>query len=110
MRQRALIATLIPLTLVAAACGDDTDAGPDGATPVEAGETFPDDRCEANEAAGTINYFTGFDFAVGSDFDGRLLRGFCFRFGCVRYAADQQQSHQQKHDFVVRKCHGFPDH
>ncbi len=29
-----------------------------------AGEAFPDDRCAANEAAGTITYLTGFDFAA----------------------------------------------
>jgi NitT/TauT family transport system substrate-binding protein len=66
MRQRATIAILVPIALLAAACGDDTDPGPDGATPVEAGEAFPDDRCEANRAAGTINYFTGFDFAAAA--------------------------------------------
>jgi ABC-type nitrate/sulfonate/bicarbonate transport system substrate-binding protein len=31
---------------------------------VVAGEAFPDDRCAANEAAGTITFLTGFDFAA----------------------------------------------
>ena len=31
---------------------------------VAAGEPFPDDRCAANEAAGTITYLSGFDFAA----------------------------------------------
>ncbi len=33
-------------------------------TAVVAGEAFPDDRCAANEAAGTITYLTGFDYAA----------------------------------------------
>ena len=35
-----------------------------GGSGVVAGEAFPDDRCAANEAAGTITYLTGFDFAA----------------------------------------------
>lgn len=35
-----------------------------GGSDVVAGEAFPDDRCAANEAAGTITYLTGFDFAA----------------------------------------------
>lgn len=66
MRQRAFIASTLTLALVATACGDDTDAGPDGVAAVVAGEAFPEDRCEANQAAGTINYFTGFDFAAAA--------------------------------------------
>jgi NitT/TauT family transport system substrate-binding protein len=66
MRQRAIIATLVPLALVAASCGDDTDQSADGGTPVVAGADFPADRCAANEAAGTIDYFTGFDFAAAA--------------------------------------------
>jgi NitT/TauT family transport system substrate-binding protein len=71
MRRRAAIASLVALTALAAACGDDADdgggaAGGDEASPVEAGAAFPDDRCEANRAAGTINYFTGFDFAAAA--------------------------------------------
>ena len=33
---------------------------------VEAGVAFPADRCEANQAAGTITYLTGFDFAAAA--------------------------------------------
>ena len=33
---------------------------------VVAGEAFPAERCEANEAAGTITYLTGFDFAAAA--------------------------------------------
>ena len=33
-------------------------------TDVVAGEAFPTERCAANEAAGTITYLTGFDFAA----------------------------------------------
>ena len=33
-------------------------------SPVVAGEPFPEDRCAANEAAGTITYLSGFDFAA----------------------------------------------
>ena len=52
---------------------DTTDAGgaepttpesTEGGSEVVAGEAFPDDRCAANEAAGTITYLTGFDFAA----------------------------------------------
>ncbi len=41
-----------------------TDTGTTGVTDVVAGEAFPEDRCAANEAAGTITYLTGFDFAA----------------------------------------------
>jgi NitT/TauT family transport system substrate-binding protein len=66
MRQRSLLTTVLTLALVAAACGDDKDPAPDGGSAVVAGEAFPDDRCEANRAAGTIDYFTGFDFAAAA--------------------------------------------
>ena len=39
-------------------------AAPAGVSDVVAGEAFPEDRCAANEAAGTITYLTGFDFAA----------------------------------------------
>jgi NitT/TauT family transport system substrate-binding protein len=42
--------------------GTTAPAGTAGA--VVAGEAFPADRCAANEAAGTIGYLTGFDFAA----------------------------------------------
>jgi ABC-type nitrate/sulfonate/bicarbonate transport system substrate-binding protein len=53
----------IPLLLLAA-CGDDDSSSDSGAGAVEAGAPFPDDRCAANEAAGTIRYLSGFDFAA----------------------------------------------
>jgi ABC-type nitrate/sulfonate/bicarbonate transport system substrate-binding protein len=93
MNQRAhTLAALAAITLIVAACGDDNDtttnttAGTSETAPgaaattsdsdddntaravsaVEAGAAFPADRCEANEAAGTINYYTGFDFAAAA--------------------------------------------
>lgn len=84
----ALAAFVLPL-LVLSACGDDDDASPttvasaattdgsqtDGTSTegtatettdadVVAGAPFPDSRCEANRAAGTITYLSGFDFAA----------------------------------------------
>ncbi|MEO6653867.1 MAG: ABC transporter substrate-binding protein [Ilumatobacteraceae bacterium] len=38
--------------------------GGEPATEVVAGAAFPDARCEANRAAGTISYLTGFDYAA----------------------------------------------
>ncbi len=66
MRQRAFIATLIPLVLTAVACGDDSNYDAGGVAAVEAGESFPAERCAANEAAGPIKYLTGFDFAAAA--------------------------------------------
>lgn len=70
LRQRALVATLISFTLLAVACGDDTDNDTDndtgGVKAVEAGQAFPIDRCAANKAAGTIKYNTGFDYAAAA--------------------------------------------
>ncbi|MCU0260832.1 MAG: ABC transporter substrate-binding protein [Ilumatobacteraceae bacterium] len=71
MLQRAR--ALLPITLAAAtllaACGDDGDDG-DGsssdAPAVESGEAFPDERCAANEAAGTVTFLTGFDYAAAA--------------------------------------------
>ena len=65
------LATLLLLT----ACSSDGDSTPaddtstgsgDAVSDVVAGEAFPADRCEANEAAGTITYLSGFDFAAGA--------------------------------------------
>jgi ABC-type nitrate/sulfonate/bicarbonate transport system substrate-binding protein len=70
-------------TLVLASCGDDdvdgtaaastTDTAPStpgatapSGTEVVAGAAFPAERCEANRAAGTITYLTGFDFAAAA--------------------------------------------
>jgi ABC-type nitrate/sulfonate/bicarbonate transport system substrate-binding protein len=79
MRQRVLPALLATAVLALTACGDDDDAdapdpapatsGAPGALPGEdvdvvAGEPFPATRCEANRAAGTIRYLSGFDFAA----------------------------------------------
>jgi ABC-type nitrate/sulfonate/bicarbonate transport system substrate-binding protein len=67
MRQRAFIVPVLSLALVVAACGDDTDGGGDAdVAAVEAGVAFPADRCEANQAAGTITYNTGFDYAAAA--------------------------------------------
>ena len=51
-------ATTVPSTEPAPGSGD--------VSTVIAGQVFPDDRCDANQAAGTINYFTGFDFAAAA--------------------------------------------
>jgi NMT1/THI5 like len=68
MRPRAIIVSVASLVLVLAACGGDDDDDADGreTEPVVAGEPFPDDRCEANKAAGTISYLSGFDFAAAA--------------------------------------------
>jgi NitT/TauT family transport system substrate-binding protein len=34
--------------------------------PVTAGEPFPEERCAANEEAGTIDYYSGFDYAAAA--------------------------------------------
>jgi NitT/TauT family transport system substrate-binding protein len=78
MRLRSLTALTVAAALAVAACGSDeggavdstggtnTDAPSTGdeVSAVVAGEAFPDDRCTANQAAGTIRYLTGFDFAA----------------------------------------------
>ncbi len=79
-RQRAFAAILTTIALVATACGDDgavdetptteasVDTPPvpaaDSDTAVVAGAPFPEARCEANRAAGTISYLSGFDYAA----------------------------------------------
>ncbi len=68
MRIRHTLALVAAAGLVVAACGsddDDTSSSSD-APEVVAGEAFPAERCEANEAAGTITYLTGFDFAAAA--------------------------------------------
>ncbi len=95
MSFRRAILLLVPLSL-AAACSSDNSASPtttpatggttattgsvaptDAATtavpstipaisPVEAGQPFPADRCEANKAAGTITYLSSFDFSASA--------------------------------------------
>ncbi|CAN5497408.1 hypothetical protein BH23ACT3_BH23ACT3_18140 [soil metagenome] len=55
-----------------AACGGDDDVAdsgtdrPDGTPIVVDGEPFPEERCEANRAAGTVTFLTGFDFAAAA--------------------------------------------
>jgi ABC-type nitrate/sulfonate/bicarbonate transport system substrate-binding protein len=81
MRSRHILTTLVASALVFAACGsDDTPTTSGGSvspaesdapaaggdTDVVAGEDFPEARCAANEAAGTITYLTGFDFAAAA--------------------------------------------
>jgi NitT/TauT family transport system substrate-binding protein len=74
--------TLLASALVLGACSSDDEATPEppettdasgtdatngngnGALSVVAGAEFPAERCEANQAAGTITYLTGFDFAA----------------------------------------------
>ncbi|MGD9997063.1 MAG: ABC transporter substrate-binding protein [Ilumatobacteraceae bacterium] len=72
-RVSAVARTPFALALIAfvfAACGGDDDEGtPTTAAPaaeVAAGEPFPAARCEANKAAGTITYLTGFDYAASA--------------------------------------------
>jgi ABC-type nitrate/sulfonate/bicarbonate transport system substrate-binding protein len=80
MRQRARASTsLLILAALTVACGDDevnlsgteppvtaTPAGTVEIAEVTAGAAFPADRCQANRAAGTINYYTGFDYAAAA--------------------------------------------
>ncbi len=64
----SLISIVLVGSLAAAACSDDGpgDAAGADAPALEDGEAFPDERCEANRAAGTISYFTGFSFAAAA--------------------------------------------
>jgi|TARA_R110002110_G_scaffold244750_2_gene461101 ABC-type nitrate/sulfonate/bicarbonate transport system substrate-binding protein len=82
MRTRHLAALASTAILLLGACGSDdqTNASAPGSeadtavattkvtenTHVVAGEPFPEARCAANEAAGTITYLTGFDFAAAA--------------------------------------------
>ena len=81
MRSRPLIiAAVAALALAAcssdaddsAAAGDTTADGSANATVVDddlavvAGEAFPEERCAANRAAGTVKFLTGFDFAAAA--------------------------------------------
>jgi NitT/TauT family transport system substrate-binding protein len=70
MTRRVLICLTLSTTLFTAACGNDEAAtGPStsgSASAVEADAPFPDDRCAANRAAGTITYLSGFDFAAAA--------------------------------------------
>ena len=69
MLRRRTLALTASLALMAGACGgddDDGDAASSDLPAVEAGEAFPDERCEANRAAGTISYLSGFDYAAAA--------------------------------------------
>ncbi len=67
-RRAALPLAVVALSLFAA-CSDsksNTGSTTSPVSAVEAGKPFPTDRCEANKAAGTITYLSGFDFAAAS--------------------------------------------
>ncbi len=67
MRLRQTVVIAAVAGLVVAACGSDDDSSSSSDVPdVVAGEEFPAERCAANEAAGTITYLTGFDFAAAA--------------------------------------------
>lgn len=74
-RPAAALPVAVVALLVLASCSDDgqstTDSSPattgaSSVSAVEAGTPFPQDRCDANKAAGTITYLSGFDFAAAS--------------------------------------------
>jgi NitT/TauT family transport system substrate-binding protein len=81
MRLRTTIALVLAPVVALVACGSDDSSSDDttndttsveststepssASSGVVAREAFPEDRCTANEAAGTITYLTGFDFAA----------------------------------------------
>jgi ABC-type nitrate/sulfonate/bicarbonate transport system substrate-binding protein len=75
MRLRTTTALALVPVVMFAACGsndessdgtvvDDTPGSSNSDSVVVAGGAFPGERCAANEAAGTITYLTGFDFAA----------------------------------------------
>ncbi len=61
---RRLVVPLVVLVLAVAACTDDGDD--DGADGVDTGSGIAADRCEANRAAGTQTFVTGFDYAASA--------------------------------------------
>lgn len=79
---RRSAAVAVALACVLTACGGDDDTAETTAAPagssapapttaagaddaaVVAGAPFPEARCAANEAAGTVNYYSGFDYAA----------------------------------------------
>lgn len=70
-RQRTITTSVLSaLCVLAVGCSGDDDAGSEPATTpspvadVVAGAAFPEERCAANRAAGTISYLSGFDFAA----------------------------------------------
>ena len=72
MRQHALAAVLTAAQRCSSPCsGDDDAASPDHEhdrrpTSLDVARPSPTTRCEANRAAGTITYLTGFDFAAAA--------------------------------------------
>lgn len=72
MHRSKVIAGLIGAVILVTACSDDepAESSPSAAIPdamkIVAGQPIPDERCAANQAAGTINYFTGFDYAAAA--------------------------------------------
>ncbi len=71
LHHRPMVAIAATAMLFAACGGDDdvADSGtdrPDGTPIVVDGEPFPEERCEANRAAGTVTFLTGFDFAAAA--------------------------------------------
>jgi ABC-type nitrate/sulfonate/bicarbonate transport system substrate-binding protein len=76
MRQRAVFVPLFAAILATVACGDDDDptsGEPAVSNPIVsepgatvAGSGVAADRCRANQEAGTINYYSGFDYAAAA--------------------------------------------
>ena len=67
------VVTAAALALGLSGCGDDSnrdESNKDGTSSdiadIESGEPIPDERCEANRAAGTITYLSSFDFAAAA--------------------------------------------
>jgi len=63
------LCVLLAVALAMTACRDADSSKPSSTSTsdggeVATGEPFPDARCEANRAAGTVNYLSGFDFAA----------------------------------------------
>jgi hypothetical protein len=69
-RKRPVLALVAVAGLVISvtACDDDSNTDGNGTdiAEVESGEPFPEARCEANRAAGTITYLSSFDFAAAA--------------------------------------------
>lgn len=57
---------LVAVALIISACNDGDTGGDGDGGDVVAGEPFPEGRCQANQAAGTITYLSGFDFAAAA--------------------------------------------
>ncbi|MEM9563721.1 MAG: ABC transporter substrate-binding protein [Actinomycetota bacterium] len=64
-RRWPVVALVTAMALLAAACSDDASDS-DGAGGDLSGDVAFDERCEANEAAGTITYLSAFDFAAAA--------------------------------------------